>query len=131
MYATRSRVNYQIVTVRLCIAFVSRDAGKIPEHQETSSGRRTMMSRYMEVSVKQRSETHPVDSKLQSYGHRRRGECREQHIRNDFEHGNMDHEEAVVEETSHNKSITAADVRCQPTDACTGEDALPAGVKLR
>ena len=104
---------------------------KIPEHQETSSGRRTIISRYMEVSVKQKRDRHQVNSKLQSYGHRLREESREQHLRNDSEHGNMDHEEAVVEETSHNKSITAADVRCQPTDACTGEDALPAGVKLR
>ena len=95
---------------------------KIPEHQETSSGRRTMISRYMEVSVKQRSETHPVDSKLQSYGHRLRGESREQRIRNDLK---MDHEEAAVEETSHNRSSTAAVVRCQPTDACTEDDALP------
>ena len=84
-----------------------------------------MINRYMEVSVKQRSETHTVDSKLQSYGHRLRGESREQRIRYDFEHGNMDHDEAAVEETSHNKSSTAAGVRCQPTDACTGDDALP------
>ena len=84
-----------------------------------------MISRYMEVSVKQRSDTHTVDSKLQSYGHRLRGDSREQRIINEFEHGNMDQEEAAVEETSHKKSSTAAGVRCQPTDACTGDDALP------
>ena len=79
----------------------------------------------MEVSVKQRSETHTVDSKLQSYGHRLREDSREQRIRNEFEHGSLDQEEAAVEETSHNKFSTAAGVRCQPTDACTGENAFP------
>ena len=85
----------------------------------------------MEVSVKQRSETHTVNSKLQSYGHRLRGDSREQRIRNAFEHGSMDQEEAAVEETSHNKSSTAAGVRCQPTDACIGDGALPGRSRIK
>ena len=50
----------------------------------------------MEVSVEQKRDRHQVNSKVQSYGHQLREELREQHIRTDFEHGNMDHEEAEI-----------------------------------
>ena len=74
----------------------------------------------MEVSVKQRSETHTVDSKLQSYGHRLRGDSREQRIRNAFEHRSMDQATSLVTQPVFDVS--------GPTPA-RGNMLFPAGVQ--